>query len=186
MKENMGRFRTLIRDLVREFLTPTIRGSRRMETPNTVSYDGHALRPLAGSGILQQIEQDRHPTRPKAACVLIQRDDGLFLGVSRKYDTSQFGLPGGKVDPGETPEQAAVRELWEESGLKLVDPVLLYDDSDGEYHTFTFTGKVSGDLRKVATGPLGPEGVVDWVDRDTILSGPFAWYNKKLFAKLGI
>lgn len=29
----------------------------------------------------------------------------------------QFALPGGRLDPGETPEQAALRELHEELGL---------------------------------------------------------------------
>lgn len=30
----------------------------------------------------------------------------------------QYGFPAGLVDPGETPEQSAVRELYEETGLK--------------------------------------------------------------------
>jgi 8-oxo-dGTP pyrophosphatase MutT (NUDIX family) len=36
-----------------------------------------------------------------------------------------FAAPGGGIDPGETPEQAAVRELAEETGIQASNPVLL-------------------------------------------------------------
>jgi len=31
---------------------------------------------------------------------------------------------GGKLDPGETPEECVIREVYEESGLAIVDPLL--------------------------------------------------------------
>jgi mutator protein MutT len=45
--------------------------------------------------------------------VLTRRATGL-----RKH-SGQWALPGGRIDPGETPEQAALRETHEEVGLEL-------------------------------------------------------------------
>nr|WP_306438949.1 NUDIX domain-containing protein [Kocuria sediminis] len=45
-------------------------------------------------------------------------DDGALLTV-RKRGTDRFMLVGGKLDPGETPAEAAVRETAEEVGLAL-------------------------------------------------------------------
>ncbi|MEX5294482.1 DUF4031 domain-containing protein [Kocuria sp. CPCC 205268] len=55
--------------------------------------------------------------------VCLQDDDGALLTV-RKRGTERFMLVGGKLDPGETPAAAAVREAAEEVGLRL-DPDLL-------------------------------------------------------------
>jgi 8-oxo-dGTP diphosphatase len=52
-----------------------------------------------------------------AALVAIWCDRHLLLVFDRFR--GQWELPGGRIDPGETPLQAAVRELHEESGLHL-------------------------------------------------------------------
>jgi 8-oxo-dGTP pyrophosphatase MutT (NUDIX family) len=44
--------------------------------------------------------------------------DGHLLTV-RKAGSSRFMLPGGKIDPGESPYEAALREVSEEVGLVL-------------------------------------------------------------------
>jgi 8-oxo-dGTP pyrophosphatase MutT (NUDIX family) len=49
------------------------------------------------------------------ASVCVVRD-GHLLTV-RKRGTSRFMLPGGKLEPGETPVECAVREAAEEIGL---------------------------------------------------------------------
>ena len=46
-------------------------------------------------------------------------------------DTDQWGLPGGAVEPNEQPTTAAVREMWEETGLhvKLTEVRAVYGGS---------------------------------------------------------
>lgn len=55
----------------------------------------------------------------RAAVVLTLRASGL-----RRHG-GQWALPGGRLDPGETPETAALRELEEEVGLTLPSSHLL-------------------------------------------------------------
>ena len=56
-----------------------------------------------------------------ASCALIYhpQDDNLVLGVSRKDDHNDWGLPGGKIDPGETALEAVIRETKEETNLDV-------------------------------------------------------------------
>lgn len=54
-----------------------------------------------------------------AALLLTKRAGGL------SSHAGQWALPGGRIDAGETPEQAALRELHEEVGLQLGEDSLL-------------------------------------------------------------
>ena len=55
----------------------------------------------------------------RAALLLTRRAEGLGS------HGGQWALPGGRIDPGETPEQAALRELAEEVGLQLEPDAVL-------------------------------------------------------------
>ncbi|MFT7620427.1 MAG: phosphoglycolate phosphatase-like HAD superfamily hydrolase [Planctomycetota bacterium] len=50
---------------------------------------------------------------------LVERTDGKILVVRTKKWSNTFGIPGGKIDYGETMLEAYVREMKEETGLDL-------------------------------------------------------------------
>lgn len=69
--------------------------------------------------------------------VILSGEDHLWL--VRRRDTNQLATMGGFVQVGETAEEAVSRELQEEMGLAIRDPVLfgVYDDPrrDNRRHT---------------------------------------------------
>lgn len=61
----------------------------------------------------------------KQVSVAVIKKDGFILSISRKDNHKDLGLVGGKVEEGETPEQAVIREVMEEVGLLGINPKLL-------------------------------------------------------------
>ncbi len=119
--------------------------------------------------------------KPQAALAYITRDDGKLLCVwNRRYQG--WGLPGGKVEPGETLEAALARELREETGLEVASFSQLYDaptvtsDSGRQVHVFRVY-PVNYDAR--TTEPGSP---VEWCTRaEILLTSPFAAFYETMF-----
>ena len=58
------------------------------------------------------------PYRPCAGVMLVNTDGHVFVGQRIDSQVDAWQMPQGGVDPGEDPKQAALRELWEETGVK--------------------------------------------------------------------
>lgn len=132
----------------------------------------------------------------EAVCLLIvdhatiTGDDGpTYLAATRRNNPSQGGFPGGKVDPGETPVEAIIRETHEEVGLEL-DPSLLKLVYSGVcqgkgpedtylVHTFVTTQRWSWKDIVVEEG-LTAKGMAEY-DLCSKTFSPFADYNREVF-----
>lgn len=90
-----------------------------------------------------------------SASVLIFDERGRLL-VARPQGRDKWVVPGGAVDPGETPAEAAIREAFEETGLHIEitgvfgvfggpDFAVEYSNGDSvEYVMTTYTASITG------------------------------------------
>ena len=100
--------------------------------------------------------------------------------MSRKDNPSDFGLPGGKIEDGEQPFIAMVREMVEETSFSPVDAELfeVTEHQGYQLHTFTCSGVMK-------TTEVALElGVVAWVRPEVLTKGSFGKYNQRLILTL--
>ncbi|MEW9918229.1 RNA pyrophosphohydrolase [Marimonas sp. MJW-29] len=62
-------------------------------------------------------EIDKLPYRPCAGVMLMNEAREVFVGQRKDRYTEAWQMPQGGIDPGETPQEAALRELEEETGV---------------------------------------------------------------------
>ena len=83
---------------------------------------------------------------PSAAVALFDAQSRLLLG--RHSDHNIWVMPGGLVEPGELPADAAVREVWEETGVHVEltsllgvfgGPDLVIDYANGDKASYVAT-----------------------------------------------
>jgi 8-oxo-dGTP diphosphatase len=80
------------------------------------------------------VTKDGRDVRVGAYAVLVDDSERILLALWNEGPTLAWTVPGGGVEEGETPEQAAVREVREETGYEVELTRLLGRD------TFTVAG----------------------------------------------
>lgn len=64
-------------------------------------------------------------TDPAIIVAVLDEHDRLLLGSNALWQSNRYSLLAGFVEPGESLEAAVVREIFEESGIRVVNPVYL-------------------------------------------------------------
>jgi 8-oxo-dGTP diphosphatase len=89
---------------------------------------------------------------------------------------------GGKLEPGESPEECVVREVEEESGLIIRDPmmkgIITFPAFDGvdDWYVFLFTAtQFEGTLMESS-----PEGNLEWIESEKVYELEL-WEGDKIF-----
>jgi 8-oxo-dGTP pyrophosphatase MutT (NUDIX family) len=103
-----------------------------VELPDGVRFEHHVV----------------HVPGQAAAAIAHDVERGVLLIWRHRFITDRWGweLPGGRVDPGETPAEAAAREMLEESGWRAgpLRPLFAYNPlaglSDQLFHVFVAAG----------------------------------------------
>ena len=123
-------------------------------------------------------------------CYIEQDDCYLMLHRIRKKNDANAGKwigVGGHFEEGESPEECLLREVYEETGLKLTSYRLrgiitfVSDEWGSEYmHLYTADG-FEGDL--AAAMDNCKEGVLKWVPKKEVFDLPL-WEGDKIFLNL--
>ena len=90
---------------------------------------------------------EQRKTLPAVSVAVVRGRTVLLVKRARPPSQGVFAFPGGKVEPGEVLEQAAARELLEETGLRAKDYRPLRDihiDGSGENHPVDYLLTVFG------------------------------------------
>ena len=112
---------------------------------------------------------------PDSVIMILTDEAGERILVNREYRMAMaqwiYNFPAGLIDPGETPEESAKRELWEETGLTLTK---VTDVLDNSYSAVGFAnernicvfGTAAGQFRKSTSD--AEEIVPGWYTREEI------------------
>ena len=97
-------------------------------------------------------------------------DDAGNILVQDRLDPDWPGIcfPGGHVEPGESFVASVIREVWEETGLTIENPILCgtkqFQTKEGERYVVFFykTNRFSGEIKS------SDEGEVFWIPREDL------------------
>lgn len=109
------------------------------------------------------------------ARVVVSDGRGRYLAVLHDDEPHRVAFPGGHVEKDEAPEDAAVREVREETGLKVKNlrPLCLVLGDRRE--TWVFFGKATGKLKS------SKEGKACWRSRKSFIDGHYGEFSGAVF-----
>lgn len=113
--------------------------------------------------------------RPSSAGVILENPDGQALLLKAHYKP-YWSFPGGWVEDGQTPREAALRELSEETGIEMssqdVSFAYMVDRISELMHTYQFMFRASKPLGDTSQIVLQASEIAEWrfVSRQDVLA----------------
>jgi tRNA(adenine34) deaminase len=121
--------------------------------------------------------RDQKVYRERASVIVVHKNKVLgFHAVDPTSQKKYFFMPGGQIEPGETPEQTAVRETFEETGYKIR---LLPNQQLRRRYDFEWNGKINHCDTLFFVGVLDEEWHQPWPVQDADYNIGSAWIPVK-------
>jgi mutator protein MutT len=104
-----------------------------------------------------------------ASIAVLSQNKVLLVRRMRAPSAGMWSLPGGKIEGGESPREAARRELKEETGIEadvegVLDRVAVTASGDRTYRLTVFYGRLTGGVLR----PGGDAETAEWVHLDEV------------------
>ena len=117
----------------------------------------------------RRIVRTLSPSFTVGAMVFVERDDGALLLVQHTY-RERWGVPGGLLEKGEDPREAAVREVFEETGLRvaLVGEPAVVVDADPQRVDVLFRARLADPSRSEGIASSPEIRSVRWFAADAV------------------
>lgn len=129
----------------------------------------------------------------KSARVLIIRDGKLLTFLRKRYSKvtgewiEYYSIPGGGIDRGETPEHAAIRELYEEMGIGIALEGLVAHRVSRKYEHYIYAARIANgeprlmlDSEEAAGMSERNQFIVEWVDVASLTKENLRYYGDYL------
>ncbi len=126
---------------------------------------------------LETFEQ-LHGDKADAVVIIVTDESGEKILINKEYRMAVgdwvYNFPAGLIDPGENPEEAAKRELWEETGLELYQ---IEDVIGHSYSAVGFSNEINVCIVGKARGQFQQS-------TSTVEEIEAAWYTKEEIREL--
>jgi len=120
----------------------------------------------------------------KGARIIVIRKNKVLLLQRQKDGKEYFVLPGGTIEPGETPEETMIREAMEEVSLRIIKFRLVAELDDEFHHGHYYLAEEYSGEPRLGNGPerekQSPENnyKLEWVSLKKL--SELVFYPKKM------